>query len=596
MTSPNRRPFGLLLFSLLLALLLAGCQSIPEHTQSLNTTWSRGMLVGTAHLQEPAAMAVTADGETIHLVWGTRQEGRIDLHLAQIDRQRGVTRTVDLGTGLFLPRRYRLFLLPDGELRLLTLARPDKAGTPGVFYMRLWADGALLGPAQRITPPEMAVASYDAVMRPEGVIELAWERASEADRTIHARQLRALEAPAPQMDAPRLLAAQAQGPSLYLEPSGALHLLWYQDRELEGDRLIFYAPVDAATDGPLAGVRIKRHGRASGVRFSSPLLAGDEGHLYAFWHLERLAGLSAGTATVTVVAFPKGAPQQAREFDLVIPEALPEREDWTGQGFLIRLTPEDVGVRRSGYVLDPRPLAMEEGPTLFLVMTAELSYRMKSRMQPVLAALADGTQVGYAPIARTRFISSRPVGAGDGGGNLFASWYDFRGGGKYLVYLATTSVAWRRGAMQLTRQTLMNDLAEELGFGLLAASAFTPMLLFIVGLPLALLGLLALTGRDRKLNERRGRWQLLAALGVYNIVKFLAFASVLTQPTLLRPLPQAWAMPLMVLIPLGIFLVAAGVMLLYIRRADNPGPITSFLLFALIDLPLTAIIYAPAFY
>ncbi|HFQ95507.1 MAG TPA: hypothetical protein ENK30_02940, partial [Anaerolineae bacterium] len=463
----------------LFLLLLTGCRATPIRTLPLDTRWGRGLLVGVSQLHEAPAMQVDERGEGVQLVWGSKQAGRIDLHAARIQRDRGVVSDVDLGTGLFLPRRYRLFTLANGERGLLTLAKPHKEGIPGVFYLRLSPQGDLLAPAQRITPDDARVVSYDALLRPDGALDLVWEarRPEDDARMIFHRRLTGLDAE-PAGGDPILLVERGQGPSLFRDAAGALHLLWHLDRELEGDRIILYAPLGDAPAGPVEGVQIKRHGRNPGLRFSSPALTGDDGHLYAFWHLERLSGLSAGTASVTVISFPAGRPDQTREFDIAIPEGIPGREAWPQEGDFIPFA-APAG-RLSGYVLYPGALQNSPpGDRAILLMTAKLTYRMKSELQPVMVALADGGQAGYAPIARSRFISSKPVGASDDAGNLYAAWLDYRGAGKYLVLLSTTSRAWMQGALQLTRSDMMDDIAGEVGFGLLAASALIPMLLFI---------------------------------------------------------------------------------------------------------------------
>ena len=581
----------------LLILTLMGCRATPPRTQPLDTPWGRGLWVGTGQLHEAPALLVDAQGERVQLVWGSKQQGKIDLHLAQMTSHAGVVSSMDLDTGLFLPRHYRLFPLATGDTLLLTLARPHKDGVPGVFLVRLSPQGTPQTPPQRITPADAHVVNYDAAMRSDESLDLVWEALSpdEDGRGLFYHRLRGLTATPSAENLPRFL-AQGQSPSLFRDGRGRLHLLWHLDRTSVGDREILYARLNEAPEGPVAGVPIYRHGRNPGLRLSAPALTGDDEHLYAFWHLERLSGLGAGTASVTVVTFPMVQPAQASAFDIVIPEVLPNPDAWRAGGDVIPIS-ETTQARTSGYVFDPRALYFPS-PTdhAVLLMSAKLTYRMKSRLQPVMVRLQNGRQVGYAPIARSRFISTRPVGTGDLAGNLYAAWLDYRDTGTYLVLFSSTSPVWKQGALQLSLGDMLEDVLSELGFGLLATSALIPMLLFIFLIPLTLLGLLALSGRDRKLDTRTGRFQLLVAVGCYYLGKIVAFSSALTRPTLIRTLPSPWAEILLPLIPLLIFLAAMGVMLFYIRRADHPGPITSFFLFALVDLLLTSIIYAPAFY
>ncbi len=578
----------------LFAFLLAGCQSQPTRTLPLETTWGRGLLVGTGHLREPVAIAVDPDGSRVHLVWAQKGEQGIDIHTAQIQRDAGLVAEAQLNAGLFLPRSFRLFLLPSGEMRLFTLARPVKDALPGVFYLPLSSEGELLARPQRITPEGWGVVSYDASLNGEAV-ELAWEADEDAGRGIFYQRLNDLERE-PSASKPIRLTERGQGPSLILEPSGGWHLLWHDDRDL-GDRLILYAALDPANIGPVEGAVLRRHGRSEGVKFSSPRLAMDNDYLYAFWHQEFFSGLAAGTAATSVISFPKGHPDQSRLFEVAIPDAIPAAEAWPEGADYIPIASDDAVAFRSPYVIDPSALRTES-PTdrVILLMSAKLTYRLKSEMQPVMVVLKGGDQVGYAPIARTRFLSQFPVGAGDRNAAFYAAWSDFRGAGQYLVFVSSTSAAWQKGVLQLTGQDALQDILGEIGFGLLAAGGLIPMLVFVLGLPLVLLALLALTGWDRSLQTRAGRIQLVAGMVIYYIIKLAAFAPALTSPTLVRPLSPLLATLALIFLPFFIFLVAAAGMALYIRRSDNPGLITSFFIFAIIDLPLTAIVYAPAFY
>ncbi|NOX62934.1 MAG: hypothetical protein GXP42_13480 [Chloroflexi bacterium] len=579
----------------LMALLLAGCQAQPNRTLPLDTNWGRGLWVGTGHLREPIALAVEPDGTRLYLVWAQKGEQGIGIHTAQIDQNAGIAAEAQLDAGLFLPRTFRLFLLPDGQMRLLTLARPNKDALPGVFYLRLSSSGELLARPERVTPEGWGVESYDAAFRSPDAIELVWEASADVGGGLRHQRLTGLE-DGLSTSKPVVLVERGQGPSLVIEPSGALHLLWHDDREV-GDRLILYAELDATEIGPVEGEVIVQHGRSEGVNFSSPALAYDDDHFYAFWHQEFFSGLAAGTATVSAVSFPKNDPAQTHRFDLAIPEMIPSADAWPENMDFIPIASDDVVAFRSPYALHPSAVRVPTpGDRLMLLMSAKLTYRLKSEMQPVMVILQDGDQVGYAPIARTRFLSYFPVGVGDRAGALYAAWSDFRGAGQYLIFLSSTSAAWQEGILQLKDEDVLQDMLSELGFGLLAAGGLIPMLVFILVLPLVLLALLALTGWDRSLRTRAGRIQLTAAIVIYYVIKTAAFAPALTSPTLTRSLDPLVASAMLLLLPLLIFLAAAAGMALYIHRSDNPGLITSFFIFAIIDLPLTAVIYAPAFY
>ncbi len=579
----------------LFLLLLTGCQAQPNRTLPLNSIWGRGMLVGEGHMREPVAMAVAPDGSRMHLVWPREEDRGTDLYYAQVDGVQGVVAEGQLHSGLFLPRELHLFLLPDGDLWLLTRAKANKKAFSGVYWLQLSATGALQAPPQLLTPEDQEVASFDAAFRAPDVIELVWERSGDEGGGIYQQRL-TVRAGEGEMSKPTLLVEEGEGPSLAMEPAGSLHLLWRQDRTEEGDRLIYYAPIDVDATGPVTGTLLLRHGRNVGVRSSSPKLAYDDGHFYVFWDQEFFSGLAAGTASTMVVSFPKGQPEQILKYEIAIPETISEGENWT-EGQYLPVTSDDNAAFRSAYVIFPSAMTTSgQRDRLILLMSAKLTYRFKSEMQPVMAVLQDGVQVGYMPIARSNYFSLYPVGAEDDEGRYYAAWNDYRGPGKYLIFFSSTSKAWQTGVLALKREDVTQDIVSEFGFGLLAAGGLIPMLLFVLVLPLVLLGTMALIGQDRSLDTRTGRIQLIVAMVIYYVIKVVAFAPVLTSATFVRFLTPFWSMLMLVLVPVLIFLIALAAMMLYIKRADPPGMITSFFIFAVIDLILTAIIYAPAFY
>ena len=127
---------------------------------------------------------------------------------------------------------------------------------------------------------------------------------------------------------------------------------------------------------------------------------------------------------------------------------------------------------------------------------------MQEVMQPVMAVLVDGVQVGFVPVARTDYLSYFPVGVRDAQENVYSVWLDFRGGGRYPVYLSSTSPEWKSGILQTSASDVAVDVSRELAFGLLAIVVLIPMILLIFLLPLSWIVILLLLGRAQNLKQR----------------------------------------------------------------------------------------------
>ena len=110
---------------------------------------------------------------------------------------------------------------------------------------------------------------------------------------------------------------------------------------------------------------------------------------------------------------------------------------------------------------------------------------MQEVMQPVMAVLVDGVQVGFVPVACTDYLSYFPVGVRDAEENVYSVWLDFSCGGRYPVYLSSTSPEWKSGILQTSASDVAVDVSRELAFGLLAIVVLIPMILLIFLSPLS---------------------------------------------------------------------------------------------------------------
>ncbi len=420
-----------LLMSILFAALLTGCSSFGERTQPLETDWGRGLVLGAANLREPATLALAEQGQVMHFAWAQKGEYGIDIHYARVDRQDGIQVSEQLQAGLFLPRSFQLFLTSQGEIHLLSLAKSNKDGVSGVYHVQISEDGELLGSPELITPPEQSVENYDAAMLPNGQVALVWESARETGSGLYHRSLN-WEDDTSSYGVVGQLNPTGRSPSVAAEQTNALHLTWHIDDYERGLRDVYYAEFTNADLGASDGDLITSIPLNDSTDLSPPVVGFDDGHVYVFWHSDVVGGLEAGTGKTDFVSFPKGHPDQVVKREILIPDS----EGGATVSPLNQLTYSPVSpemfIRSSSYVIYPAPVSAD-APELPLLLSARTTFRLQEEMQPVMAVLVDGVQVGYSPVARTNNITFFPTGTRDAHGQAYAVWIDYRGGGRYPV-------------------------------------------------------------------------------------------------------------------------------------------------------------------
>ena len=580
--------------------MLAGCRSSSERTQPIETDWSRGLVVGTANLREPVTSVLDDQGQAMHLVWAQKGEYGIDIHYALVDREDGIQVSEQLQAGLFLPRSFQIFVTPEGQVHVLTHAKSNKDGVSGVYHLRVSENGELIGRPELVTPPVQTVESYDAAMLPNGRIALVWESARETGGGLFHRVLNtdseaAVSGAVRQLNPVGQLNPTGRSPSLAIDQTNTLHLIWHFDVHERSERDIYYAQFANAEMQASEGSVVTIHVLNDSEDLSRSVIGYDDGHIYVFWHSDVVGGNQAGTGNSYFIAFPKGHPQQEERTKILIPDVVSEATTAPQNGLSYNPVSPEMLLSGSSYVIYPSPIS-SDASELPLLVTANMTYRLQEEMQPMMAVLVVGAQVGHAPVARTDRISFFPTGVRDEDGAAYAVWIDFRGGGQYPIFLASTSPEWKAGTLQATARDIVSDVSRELAFGMLTVVVLIPMILLIFLLPLSWIVILLLLGRVQDMNTRGGRIQFGVAIVIFYVTKTTAFVALLSSPSLLRTMPQPWASIMLVALPALIFTTAAIPTAIYVRKGDPPGLLTSFFIFVVTDLFLTVLIYGPSLY
>ena len=176
---------------------------------------------------------------------------------------------------------------------------------------------------------------------------------------------------------------------------------------------------------------------------------------------------------------------------------------------------------------------------------------------------------------------------------------DTAGFRRYKVFYATTSP---EAAEWLNRTTVedVGEQAADLAWGILSAIGFLPLTLMWNVPALVWLVVFYLSARQEHLDELGARIALGVSFALYLIVKTLFLPGLLSTGTpFVYLVPQEWTPALNTIIPLAILALAIVGLIIYLVRSPRTEPPTMFkgyLVFALVDSALTAILYAPRFF
>jgi hypothetical protein len=158
-----------ILFAMLL--ILAGCDITSDRSDKPSPDWSRGLRVGVASINQPAALQVDGEGHA-HLVWHAGTEEASKLQYAQLDDQAQIVVERDLDIPLSDPERPQLLLDRQRNMHLAWLAGED--GEKGLFHFLLGYDGEALSEPTRLSPPGKEVEGYQMCLGQEGRVEVFW--------------------------------------------------------------------------------------------------------------------------------------------------------------------------------------------------------------------------------------------------------------------------------------------------------------------------------------------------------------------------------------------------------------------------------------
>jgi len=587
----------LVVLGILVSLAVSGCSSAYERSDKPAGDWSRGLLLGESNVKQAVALQTDASGHA-HLLWvEALSDDTRGLRYAEIDRGGRVVIDTSLTPDLPYPRNPQLLLGADGTFHLGLLSRQNEHYV--LHHARLGDEGELsdLTPLSRDNED---VESFQLIQSQAGEVQAVW--ASELDdgqSGIYQTSLSRLDAREPE-----LLVQDGADPFVLVDGSASdsgarTHMVWTNRTDFS-TRQIYYGTLEDGEVTPPDGYHVTTFDYAESATYQPPIIGLELERVYLIWSVQNLGGGMTPTAADTYyISF---APGQARYTDpqtLKLPaEHRPAYDDHRGHYTISRLAPVSPDVYSTDYINAPAVVTGRE-PELPMVVSLIIESASKQFMQLAVTILAEGEPIGYQIANETSNASVLPTLAADGEANLHLAWLDTAGFRRYKVYYATTAPDARAWLDRTTAQDVGKQ-AADLAWGVLSAIGFLPLTLMWNAPALIWLVLFYLFARQEHLDELGARIALGVSLVLYLVVKTLFLPGLLSAGTpFVYMVPQEFASALDTIIPLTILALAVIGLIVYLTRSRGAEPPTIFkgyLVFALIDSALTAVLYAPRFF
>jgi hypothetical protein len=587
----------LVALSVALLILTTACSSTYERSDAPTGDWSRGILLGESSVKQSVALEV--DGEmNVHMAWTEApSESTRAVRYARLDPQGRVTLLRTLTEDLTYPRQPQLLVDRNGRVHVALLSKSEDAMS--IHHTRLDATG---NPATftRLTDGARDVTTFQMFITTEGEANLIWS--TDPDDEHAGIYLAALTDSG--LEAERIILPEAMDPHVLMaqDPlSGkiASHMVWTY-RSGFSAREIHYAELDGAELTPTGGQRLATFEYAESATYQPPVIGIESERVYVLWSVQNLGGGLTPTAADTYyVSFPVGQPELQDPQDIKLPtDHRPQYEDRSASYGYERLAPIPDQVYSTDFINAPAVIS-SWGDELPAAVSVIIESPSKQFMQLAMVVLEDGEVAGYQLANETSNASVRPTFEADTEGDLHLAWLDAAGFGSYNVYYATTAPA----AKEWLDRTTVEDIgtqAADLAWGVLSAIGFLPLTLMWNAPALVSLVLFYLFARQELLDELGAKIALAVSCVVYLGVKTLFLPGLLSAGTpFVYLVSQEFAPVLNTIIPILVLVLALIGLMIYLRWQRSGGPpslFKAYLVFALIDSVLTAVLYAPRFF
>ncbi len=586
-----KKAISVLMVSLVVVAMVAGCALGPARSQKPGPDWSRGVQVGEGSFNDPVALQPAPTGEHVHMAWGQVSTEGDRIRYVQLSSQAAVLAERDLPFKVKSPRQVQL--MPDGGNGLILCWLSGISEKRRLFAAHLDPLGQPLSEPLQLPGVDVEVSEYVAVSTPTAV-EVLWSHngAGAARGIYHARLDLAGRLLAPS----KLIIPGGISPSAQADRQGRLHVTWI-DEPGYFEENVYYGAFDPVKQELGQELQVGFFTLSLKTSRYGPVLALDNDWAYIFWSWEQLAAgqaAIAGEGECRYVAIPVGGGKVAEERALELsPAARLAYQSAQGLYGYTQLAPTTGDT--SPLIYMPNPAAGQDEEVALSIAYESLT-RTRRWVQIGVVYLAGGAVRGYQVAARGSSLVMRPVLAADGHHRLHLAWLEAGGFNRYLVYYAGTNPETREALGRIGRQDV-TDALLSLVWRVAQSAGMFPVAFFWVFIPLIWVIGYYIVKADGQLDRRGPRIALGVAIALYVFAKFLLLpASFLNAAPLMDRVPPAVGELIFLGVPLVILLGALGMLRLYMKRAENPSLLQAYLVFVATDALVTCFLYAPALF
>lgn len=580
------RTRALLVAALLTALLLVACSTESDRTEKPSPDWSRALRLGHANLKQPVALAVDGAGHA-HLAWCA--DGLFYAHLDAGARVL-VNERLDVDT----PKTRKPQLLVDGQ-DAVHLAWLSRQGDRQLLYHATLDPASGLRDVRLLSAENEDVSGYRMYRGPDGSLALIW--ASEIDDGTQGLVYASLSEPVTRTP----LLSGAVDPFAVTDSAGTVHVAWLVERSLTA-RSVYYATLQEGPSGPelepRAGIRLADFALSEGAITQGPAIGLDAETLYVMWSEQNLGGGLTPTAAFSYrVAFAPGEAVTTNPDGISLPPTdRPEYDRHAspyGLTVLAFLSAADLA-RGVDFCNAPAAVSTQESE-LPVALSVTTYSEAGGTIQIALGVMAGGEQLGYQLAGDTTGASLLPSLVADADRNLHLAWIDTAGFRDYRVHYATTAPRARRWLDRTTSDDILLG-AGDLVFGVLSGVGLLPIAgIWVFPAAIWVVGFFIATGQE-EMDRTPARIGFVVGVLIYVSMKVLLLPGLFSGTPLIQLVPRAWTTVVGIAVPVVILALALLSVLIYLRCAERATIFVAFLVFALVDVLLTLVLYAPGFF
>jgi hypothetical protein len=560
----------------MLGLVVSGCGLTAEHTPRASDEWSNGKLMGTAILNNTAALQVDEAGR-VFIVWVGPEH---DLIFARLNERAETVVQVSLDLRSDSAHKPQLTMDGEGLLHLIWLDKWDR--NTQLFYARLSAEGEVLRGAVALTPPDRRATHAATVLDPTGgTVEVFWSDNVPSRPDIYHT---ALDWSGDVVVPTELLVPGGLLPVAQVDRLGYIHLAW---RVETGDAPRFHYAIydpqrralgpDAVAGQPSIQMGMLG-GPTAGAQFDGPWLGLDKDSVYLAWVLEMRE-------------------REIRNFTFYVTFPVPSLPELPGTGPFEYAPPpvtdEAVHVQGGDPAMTAHPRFLDGQPERqVLTCFTQVSSPGNPEMLQIAAVDPLPGQVGGQEIVNlSRGASVRPNVALDAQGQLHLVWIDTAGFERYNVVYASTSPQAKETLNRVTTYDVVNRGLNTV-MSVLTSLFFTPVALIWVLVPVAWLVVFSLATHAVDVGDGPAGRGLVVAMLLQLGVKLLLFGDLLSRfPSVSLLTPSLNLLLARWISPVVLAVVSAGLVWIYVKVGRGRSVFAAYFVYAAIDSFLTLVVY-----